>query len=95
MFSRLLNTNTAFFICDVQGCFLKSIFAVDEVIHSTSFLLKTARALEVPCVITEQYPDKLKHTGGEKNHVFMSSGLSFASDQRDGNPESIPRVSEG
>lgn len=67
MFSRLLNTNTAFFICDVQGCFLKSIFAVDEVIQSTSFLLKTARELEVPCVVTEQYPDKLKHTGGEKN----------------------------
>ena len=57
---------------DVQGCFLKSIFAVDEVIGAASFLLKTARALDVPCVITEQYPDKLKHTGGEKDQWLIA-----------------------
>lgn len=72
MFSRLQSSDTAFFFCDVQGCFLKSIFAVDEVINAASFLLKTARALDVPCVITEQYPDKLKHTGGEKDRRLIA-----------------------
>ena len=63
MLPRLLASNTALFVCDVQSCFLKSVYAVEELIGATSFLLKSARVLNLPCVVTEQYPEKLKHTG--------------------------------
>mgnify|MGYP002441682305 FL=1 len=63
MLPRLLTSNTALFVCDVQSCFLKSVYAVEELIGAASFLLKSARVLSLPCVVTEQYPEKLKHTG--------------------------------
>ena len=63
MFSRLLTSNTALFVCDVQGAFTKAIFGIEELINTTGFLLKCSRALHLPCVITEQYPEKLQHTG--------------------------------
>lgn len=55
--------NTAIFVCDVQGCFVKTIHAFDEVVSTTSFLLQGARILNLPCIITEQYPERLQHTG--------------------------------
>ena len=63
MFSRLLTSNTALFVCDVQGAFTKAIFGIEELINTTGFLLKCSRTLQLPCVITEQYPEKLQHTG--------------------------------
>ena len=32
MSSRVLTSDTCFFICDVQGCFLKTIYGIEEVI---------------------------------------------------------------
>ena len=63
MFSRLLPEDTAFFICDIQGAFVKAIYGIDELISNASFLLQVARLLRVPCVVTEQYPEKLQPTG--------------------------------
>ena len=63
MFSRLLASNTALFVCDVHGAFVKAIYGIDELIGNTKFLLQCARVLKFPCVITEQYPEKLQHTG--------------------------------
>ena len=57
MFSRLLASNTALFVCDVQGAFVKAIYGIDELIGNTKFLLQCARVLKFPCVITEQYPE--------------------------------------
>ena len=74
MLPRLLASNTALFVCDVQSCFLKSVYAVEELINSTSFLLKSSRVLNLPCVITEQYPEKLKHTGSMQFVVVTPSG---------------------
>lgn len=63
MFSKLSASDTALFVCDIQGCFLNTIFGIDEVIQTASFLLHGARILQLPCIITEQYPEKLQHTG--------------------------------
>lgn len=42
---------------------MKTIHAFNEVESTTSFLLQGARILNLPCIITEQYPERLQHTG--------------------------------
>ena len=78
MLSRLFLSDTALFVCDVQNCFLKTIFGVDDVIQTTKFLLQSARALDLPCIVTEQYPEKLQHTGSLSSWVLCSSGCTTA-----------------
>lgn len=54
--------NTAFFVCDLQTKFKSSIFKFDEIAEVCSRLVKAAKILEVPLVVTEQYPQKLGKT---------------------------------
>lgn len=61
---KLSPTNTAFFICDIQPSLIHKVYYAEEIVLTTAFLLDVARVLEVPCVATEQYPEKLKHTSG-------------------------------
>lgn len=63
MIPRLSTEDTALFICDIQGCFLKTIYGIEELLDTASCLLQGARILNIPCVITEQYPERLQHTG--------------------------------
>ena len=81
--SRLSATDTAFFICDIQAPFLKTIYSVDEVVSAAAFLLNVARELEVPCVVTEQYPEKLKHTCCVSSFSSLCSGLTSDYNQRE------------
>lgn len=59
---KLSPTNTAFFICDIQPSLTNKVYYAEELVPTTAFLLNVARELEVPCVATEQYPEKLKPT---------------------------------
>ena len=95
MLPRLLASNTALFVCDVQSCFLKSVYAVEELINTTSFLLKSSRVLNLPCVITEQYPEKLKHTGANQSFPLTRSGRTAAADFGYGDPKGVPGLPEG
>jgi len=59
----LLNVkNTALFICDLQEKFRQSIQYFPQIVEVSSRLLKAATTLEVPVVVTEQYPNGLGHT---------------------------------
>lgn len=60
---RLAKGTTVFFGCDFQECFRKTIFHYNEAIDAASFMLKSARVLGIPVIMTEQYPEKLTHTG--------------------------------
>lgn len=62
MLARLSIEDTALFICDVQGCFVNTIYGFDDLVDAVASLLKGARILNLPCVITEQYPERLQHT---------------------------------
>ncbi len=53
---------TALVVIDVQEAFRKAIDGFDEVARQTGILIQGARALDVPVVVTEQYPRGLGDT---------------------------------
>lgn len=63
MFQTLSTSDTVLLVCDIQGCFRETIYGFTDVVDTTAFLLKGARILQLPCIVTEQYPERLQHTG--------------------------------
>jgi nicotinamidase-related amidase len=59
---RLIRNKTAFLCCDLQSIFQNTIHRFEHVTHTASALVKGAKVLGVPVVISEQYPEKLGHT---------------------------------
>lgn len=53
---------TAFVLVDLQEKFVPVINNVDEVISNSIILLKSAKVLKIPLIVTEQYPKGLGHT---------------------------------
>jgi len=53
---------TALVVIDVQEAFRKAIDGFDEVARQTGILIQGARALDIPIVVTEQYPRGLGDT---------------------------------
>eukprot|EP01050_Picozoa_sp_SAG11_P015076 SAG11_NODE_1920_length_4069_cov_3.001511_2_plen_78_part_00 len=56
---RLLPETSLFFLCDIQEVFRSKIFRMEHVIFSAQLLTQTASILEVPVIVTEQYPSRL------------------------------------
>lgn len=46
---------TIFLLCDVQQVFEKRIYNMPALLNSIQFLLKSARSLEIPILVTEHY----------------------------------------
>eukprot|EP00971_Amphidinium_carterae_P321654 6393671-Amphidinium_carterae.1 len=59
---RLGRQSTAFFLCDVQEKFRTVMPHIPHLALSCSTLLKGAACLELPVIVTEQYPRGLGHT---------------------------------
>ncbi|KAI2811601.1 Isochorismatase domain-containing protein 2, mitochondrial [Blomia tropicalis] len=59
---RLLARQTSVFLCDLQEKFRPTIQYFDEIVDVSSRILRTAKILELPIVVTEQYPKGLGHT---------------------------------
>lgn len=59
---QLIPKNTAFFLCDMQEKFGPSIQYFSAIVNVASRILKTAKILEMPIVVTEQNPKGLGHT---------------------------------
>ncbi|XP_062538526.1 isochorismatase domain-containing protein 1 [Armigeres subalbatus] len=53
---------TLFLLCDVQDKFRPGIKLFDEVVKNASKLILAGKALDVPLIVTEQFPEKLGHT---------------------------------
>ncbi len=60
--SRLCIPNTTFLVCDIQEKFQPLIYRSETIIKKAAFLNAAFNVLEIPCVITEQYPKALGHT---------------------------------
>ena len=53
---KLAVKNASLFICDMQEKFRPTIQYFPQIINVTNRLLKSAEALEIPVLVTEQYP---------------------------------------
>ncbi len=53
---------TALVVIDVQEAFAKAVQSFEEVVEATRVLVEGAKALEIPVVVTEQYPRGLGDT---------------------------------
>ncbi|MBN2064760.1 MAG: hydrolase [Sedimentisphaerales bacterium] len=63
-------------IVDVQDAFSKPVLNMDRVVHNCKILAQTAAILNLPTIVTEQYPRGLGHTIAElaeslNNHVII------------------------
>jgi len=60
--TRLAVAKTALLVCDVQTRFADVIFGFDSLVRTSAVLVKTAAKLDVPVVVTEQYPKAFQRT---------------------------------
>jgi nicotinamidase-related amidase len=56
---RISVETVSLFICDIQEVFRDKIHEMPAVINTASLLLKTAKVLEIPTIVTEQYSARL------------------------------------
>jgi len=54
--ARITTKNTALFLCDMQEKFRKTISFYPQILAVSGRMLKSAQILDVPVVVTEQYP---------------------------------------
>ncbi|KAK0055122.1 isochorismatase domain-containing protein 2 mitochondrial [Biomphalaria pfeifferi] len=78
---KILYKNAALFVCDMQEKFRPTIQYFPQILNVAGRLLKSAEALGLPVLFTEQYPKGLGHTVSEldvKQHkVFPKTCFSM------------------
>lgn len=60
--AQLLSRNSALFLCDMQEKFAGTVQYFGPIVAVSNRILKTAMALEMPTIVTEQYPKGLGPT---------------------------------
>ena len=74
----VLNTNDALIlIIDIQEKLLNATFNKDIVKNKSEIFAKTANILEMPCIITEQYPKGLGRTIPEITNNLSDKQLNY------------------
>uniref|UniRef100_A0A7S1U003 Isochorismatase-like domain-containing protein n=1 Tax=Phaeomonas parva TaxID=124430 RepID=A0A7S1U003_9STRA len=63
--------DSVLFVCDLQDRFQSLIHEFETVANASAMLVKTAREMEMPIVVTEQYPERLGSTVAK----LMEAGL--------------------
>ncbi|KAJ2000528.1 hypothetical protein GGI04_000106 [Coemansia thaxteri] len=64
---KLNRQTTAFFLCDIQEKFRTSIHAFESVVQVAQKMSQASKALNIPLIVTEQYPRGLGSTANEIN----------------------------
>ena len=57
--SKALPKNSALFLCDMQEKFRNMISYYPQILTTSARMLQAAKILDVPIVVTEQYPKGL------------------------------------
>lgn len=82
----LRRDTTTLVVVDVQEGFRKAIDGFGDTAHAASVLLEAARILEVPAIVTEQYPKGLGHSAeqlGLQDEPVLEKTV-FAASQAEG-----------
>jgi NAD+ synthase len=72
---------TAFILVDIQEKFVPAIKDMDEVIKNSNILVKVSEILNIPLIVTEQYPKGLGHISKAINlpdKKFLIEKISFS-----------------
>ena len=76
MDSRLLSADkAALLIVDIQEKFLPVVFAAERLIKKTAALIEAAKLLELPIVVSEQYPKGLGSTVKALSDIIPESAV--------------------
>lgn len=62
MATRLTPKNSVLFVCDMQDRFRNTIQYFPAIVETSKRMVDAARILQMPIVVTEQYPKGLGHT---------------------------------
>ncbi|KAJ2786062.1 hypothetical protein H4R18_000094 [Coemansia javaensis] len=57
--------STVFFLCDIQEKFRDKIHAFESMVQVAQKMSRVSKTMEIPLVVTEQYPKGLGHTADE------------------------------
>lgn len=71
--ARCDDENAILFVCDLQERFADLVYEFETVRNASSYLISVAATLEIPIVVTEQYPDRLGKTVPEISEVLPSA----------------------
>ncbi len=84
----LRRDSTVLVVVDAQEAFRPAVLDFDRVVHNIAVLVQGARALGVPVVVTEQYPNGLGHTVPEVaehlNGVEPIEKVCFSAERAEG-----------
>ena len=72
---RLAREKAIFLVCDVQERFRPVIHGFEHCVHVSSQMMRAAKILDVPVLVTEQYPEKLGATVDELQPNFAGEGV--------------------
>jgi nicotinamidase-related amidase len=76
---KLLNSNhTVLLVVDIQDKLLPVVIQPEAMTHHVGILLQSAKALDIPVVVTEQYPQGLGATVPELVAYLPESAQTFA-----------------
>lgn len=67
--AKLGEKSTSLFLCDMQEKFRPSIRYFEEITKTAGRMNELSRIMELPTVVTEQYPKGLGHTVGEVGDI--------------------------
>ncbi|KAH8118499.1 Isochorismatase hydrolase [Phellopilus nigrolimitatus] len=70
---KLLPCGTIFFVSDLQSRFRRVIHEFDNVISTTNKMLKVAKVMDIPVLVSEQNPEKLGKTVDELDLAQLGS----------------------
>ncbi|XP_074661349.1 isochorismatase domain-containing protein 1-like [Tubulanus polymorphus] len=68
-------SRTAVFMCDIQERFRPSIKYFNEIVEISKRLTEMTKILEIPLIVTEQYPKGLLHTVAELDISHATGGV--------------------
>ena len=69
--------NTALLVIDIQDAFVKHIHQMDSVIDRSRILIEAATLLELPIIVSQQYPKGLGQTVETLRQVLPDSAITL------------------